>query len=305
MALVDYSDSSSSSEDDHSEQRSQSLKRKRDATLSETDAPPTSGSVATDLPPLPSKFHDLYASSTRITNRDDPRLHGGRTRAIPHIEGNWATHVSLEWHPSISESSYLSSLLSKISSAFPDLALHGFLTSDLGAPSPLHISLSRPIVLVTEQREAFLDLVTGSVKKSGVRPRTETRERGGGAPRRSNGRPGYGRDRRPGSEAANTRDPSLTFDGPVEASHPDRSGHFHISIGWMLHEPPPEVVAYTSTLLENAQIEGAESVGDGLPQKKLSSWRIRFESVKVKIGNTVTSVQLPTKAEQGKGVISV
>jgi len=100
MALVDYV---SSDEDENEDSTGlghmpgaafagrKDLKRKRDSYPGNNF----------ELPPLPSKFHDLYASKVRVSTLDDPSLHGGRKRITPHVEGNWPSHVYIECNPSL------------------------------------------------------------------------------------------------------------------------------------------------------------------------------------------------------------
>ena len=89
MPLVEYS-SSESSDSSGAEQTgiqsnsNESLKRKRDI------------SPQSHMPPLPDTFHDLYASTARVSQQDDPSLHAGRQRVTPHVDGNWPTHIYLE-----------------------------------------------------------------------------------------------------------------------------------------------------------------------------------------------------------------
>ncbi|THV54392.1 hypothetical protein BGAL_0027g00020 [Botrytis galanthina] len=137
---------------------SNNLKRKRDISSS-----------ASELPPLPSKFHDLYASTVRNSTRDDPSLHGGRKRVTPHIEGNWPTHIYIEWYPSTIEFDLISSLISKVES-FKTHDIQTFLSNDLGVPLPLHVSLSRSIGFSKDVKDTFLTSFEQVIKSSGVRP---------------------------------------------------------------------------------------------------------------------------------------
>lgn len=48
--------------------------------------------------------------------------------------------------------------------------MHSLLKNDLGTELPLHISLSRSLSLLTDQRQRFIDTVTKNTSRSGVRP---------------------------------------------------------------------------------------------------------------------------------------
>jgi hypothetical protein len=47
---------------------------------------------------------------------------------------------------------------------------HSLLHSDLGAQLPLHISLSRPVVLRTEQRASFTERLETVIKTAHIPP---------------------------------------------------------------------------------------------------------------------------------------
>ena len=94
MALVDYS-SSASGESADEEPPAKRRRAGHAPDFGAGDAPSASG-AASDMPPLPPAFHDLYASTVRQSVVDDPNLHQGRKRLIPHVPGNWPSHVYVE-----------------------------------------------------------------------------------------------------------------------------------------------------------------------------------------------------------------
>lgn len=87
MPLVNYS--SSEGEDDAN-------KRRKTTKTGKGKAVKADGKKAEDMPPLPSGFHDIYASTVRQSVVDDPSLHQGRKRQTPHVVGKWPSHVYVE-----------------------------------------------------------------------------------------------------------------------------------------------------------------------------------------------------------------
>ncbi|KAF4220510.1 hypothetical protein CNMCM8980_001170 [Aspergillus fumigatiaffinis] len=281
MALVQYSDTESDTEE--SEEKSpRPAKKPRHNNTSVDDQ-------VSSLPPLPSAFRDLYASSTRVSVRDDPSLHGGRKRVIPHVEGNWPTHIYLEWYPSKAELAVLDGVLSQVEVKLGEDAgeIHSLLTSELGVQLPLHISLSRPVVLRTEQRQPFMDMFQMALQESSVpafsvnpysldwvsnyemtrwflvlratKPAKDNLNRLLGLSNRS---------------LAHFGQPPLYADTQPE----DFSHCFHISLAWTLTEPTPE---------QKKKIEAIDL-------RRLQSLTIHFDCVKVKIGNNISSIPLST-----------
>ncbi|GAA5875878.1 hypothetical protein JCM1840_002962 [Sporobolomyces johnsonii] len=141
---------------------------------------------------LPS-LDDSFSEPPRRS--DSPLLHQGRTRATPHVQGQWAAHVYLELEltpvfrktlkhavslaSSSSSSATIHSLLeppptptptptpSRSTSPSVETPLLAAANSPSPAPSPqpdsaqetLHISLSRPLFLQTNQRADLVALV--------------------------------------------------------------------------------------------------------------------------------------------------
>ncbi|EZG03033.1 hypothetical protein H106_06551 [Trichophyton rubrum CBS 735.88] len=323
MSLVQYSDTGSESgsgQEDKDSSASRSTKRRcrEPGGVSQRSG----GQDAASLPPLPAEFRDLYSTSARISVQDDPSLHNGRTRAIPHVVGNWPTHIYLEWYPNNTELGVLSNIIKGCESTEGNgVAIHSLLYSDLGAQLPLHISLSRPVVLLTEQRESFLDLFRDYIKNSKIQPFEVSPQNLAWVSNFENTRwflvlrlnrpannglnqllrlsnsslacfgqpplyesPGGTQKRKHGRQAGHQRNPSSST-GSIDA---DYTSCFHISIAWALEEPSDD---------EKERLTSIE-----LPARDLI---IKFNNVKVKVGNQIHGEALLTSIADGAGLEGV
>ncbi|KAK1755275.1 hypothetical protein QBC47DRAFT_213081 [Echria macrotheca] len=330
MALVDYSsDSSSDSEDDTSPTTKDNNPSENGPVA--TNHPPASASTISvpvpgsvpdppaastrlPLPPLPSSFHDLYASTVRTAPTDDPALHQGRTRQTPHIAGNWPTHIYIEWHPSSSTHQTLTSFVSALQSRLSQkniTTLHSFLTSDLNVPLPLHISLSRPIVLTTPTKDSFLTHLRNSISSlqrikpfslvvSGVEwHRTAESGRSFLVLRVSSASSSSSHENeelrtlldRCNDVVAEYSQPRLYQWADGDKGRVARA--FHVSVAWAFEEVTDEVRRATEEVV----------VKDGFGDEGgiMGTTRILVEGVKVKIGNVVTNIPLGKERVKGQG----
>ncbi|KAF2626894.1 hypothetical protein BU25DRAFT_342818 [Macroventuria anomochaeta] len=313
MSLVQYPDSDSESGGEEkvaflsAQKPNTVLKRKRSKPSND------------DLPPLPAAFHDLYSTNARVTTSDNPSLHGGRKRAVPHVEGNWPSHVYLEWVPSQTESDSLHSLIQTIKDSIkeenikrakplpvPDIIPS--LQSELGAPLPLHVSLSRTLQIKTDDRETFLGTLSSSLRRAAVQafyfdfrglkwvPNFERNRWFLVLGIRKPAHDELNRLLSACNEAAQTSGHPALYsggkgDGPMETNSPtagphlkhdktDRSENFHVSIAWNLTEPDTEWVSLVQSMDVDEHIR--------LPQAS-------FDVVKARVGNVVHNFDLGTR----------
>ncbi|GAA5929797.1 hypothetical protein JCM3775_006555 [Rhodotorula graminis] len=117
------------------------------------------------LPALDASFDEPARTA------DSPELHQGRKRAVPHQRGLWAAHVFLELEPSTGLSKVLKKATVDAAAAAPDdSTVHSLLSpsaadkcksdapsaidaGDHSSSAALHLSLSRPLMLQTNQRQ--------------------------------------------------------------------------------------------------------------------------------------------------------
>lgn len=103
--------------------------------------------------PAHRKLPALSASLTVPTPVDDPALHQGRVRTVPHVEGQYAMYiyVPLALHHGDALYTLVEDALTLARTHVPSLYPIG--GQERGRE--LHISLSRPLFLRAHQREEF------------------------------------------------------------------------------------------------------------------------------------------------------
>jgi U6 snRNA phosphodiesterase len=81
----------------------------------------------------------------------------------------WKRTNVCQGNPSRTEYALLDSLLEQYQERVKRddnaLRINSLLRSDLGALLPLHVSLSRPVVLTTDERSAFADIFGDAIQK--------------------------------------------------------------------------------------------------------------------------------------------
>ncbi|KAK4229724.1 hypothetical protein QBC38DRAFT_84153 [Podospora fimiseda] len=306
MGLVDYSSSSSDSESDDlppaKKPRQSSSSSSGPAPLPRPRSGPNSESPdkSQSLPPLPPQFYDLYASTVRTTTIDSPSLHQNRTRQIPHIPGQWPSFLYIEYIPPPQTFNLLSSLLTKLPPSI--IPITSFLTNDLKVPQPLHISLSRTLSLPTSSKDSFLKRIQTAVSTSDIHP-FSLHITGVKWHRSSESDRSFLVLRVKSDDDSNSElslllqrfnqickeysQPELYTDEGVDAE--DVETAFHVSIGWSFSQVTDEITR------ETEKVFGEEKVRENIEREI----EIEVESLKARIGNVVTNIELPNGKKKG------
>jgi len=319
MTLVDYWDSDDDVVQPHESKpmggeetavNNTTLKRKRQ----ERDDRPAQ-QAARPAPSLPANFHALYAAQVRSSTSDDPSLHGGRQRQVPHVVGNWPSFIYLEWLPSEADSVVLEEVIEDASKqlgagSISNANVQSSLRSDLGVRLPLHISMSSPLTLATNTKDDFKQdllnaILNGSIHAFEVQASSIRWVSNFDRTRyfliMSLTKPDDDQlwkllatcnnvARRYGCPELYTKKGSS--DVGVEKQHhtqlqdeevivtPDVDDKFHVSIAWTLAKPDG-----------NTCILGEEL------HHKLTSIKLSFDDVCIKIGNIVSTIRLGERAD--------
>jgi len=317
MSLIDYSDSEDDSVQTNGLKNHTSgttiavnapLKRKRQGRDNEP-----AQRILKPAPSLPANFHTLYATPGRASTSDDPSLHAGRQRQVPHVVGNWPSFVYLEWLPPEEDLLTLERVIEEAlrqlrAGSQSDIAgfkLQSSLRSELGVRLPLHISLSSPLTLTTETKAVFEQELTKAIQTARI-PAFDVRVSGVRWVSNFDGTRHFliVNLTKPGKNQLQTllsicnklarqfglpelyahgetnavgvqKQPGAPLDNQQAAVPPQPDDKFHISIAWTLVKPK-----CNSCVLD-------EEI-----HRKLGSIKLSFQDVLIKIGNAISNVHL-------------
>lgn len=178
------------------------------------------------------------------------------------------------------------------------MELHRFLTSDLGAPLPLHISLSRPLSLSTAEKDSFFLRLSRSLQTSGIAPfkvvprglawykspdsdRTFLILRVSAHNAAANDMSAPNPELLALLKRCNTIATIFNEDPLYQKTHNEAVGSaFHVSVAWGFGLPGDEASLRSLKVLKTKKFA------------EVMKWEIDVAAVKVKIGNVVHHVPL-------------
>lgn len=180
-------------------------------------------------------------------------------------------------------------------------SVHSLLHNDLGVSLPLHISLSRPLVLKTEQKDGYLQRLKQSVSSTGSAHAfdvsladlkwhpNEDRTRWFLVTRVADAHGELLKLLQTCNFVATAYDQPRLYEDDNKDASPEALAasvvdKFHISIAWSLR--PPATASSPKT-------EESTSLLD-----KVRDLRVHFADVKVRIGQDVTSIALATRRQR-------
>jgi U6 snRNA phosphodiesterase len=168
--LVSYGESSTSEDEGEEDGSETTLPKKRPkSSTSSQPPPPPPPSAATDTKQRKRQLPALAAHLASPVPLDDPSKHQGRTRTIPHVDGQWAAYVYVP----IAVRGALRRIVERAvdiarkgeggSGTSVDVHMLGSSDSNVVA-CELHVSLTRPFVLRAYQREEMKRAVRDAAK---------------------------------------------------------------------------------------------------------------------------------------------
>jgi len=194
------------------------------------------------------------------------------------------------------------------------------LQSELGAPLPLHVSLSRTLQIRTEDRDDFLETLRASLRRAAVpafsfkfqnlkwvpnfernrwflvlgieKPAQNELNRllnaCNDATRRCGHSGLYIGGQGDGPMEDNTADhgPKRRKSQHINGEDVDRSDRFHVSIAWNLEEPGPDLISQVQRIDVSQHIKPPQAI---------------FDVVKARIGNVVHNIDLRKPGKLGLG----